>query len=162
MRQALPFGVVGFIAFLVDVGVFNLFRLGTVGLDGWAHAPLLAKSVSVTLATITAWAGNRAWTFRHRRRDDAGQELAIFVVMCTIGLAIALACLGISHYVLNLRSPLADNVSANGVGLVLGTAFRFWAYRRFVFNQVPAKRRLQARAEATAPVPASRIPGSAA
>ena len=34
---------------------------------------------------------------------------------------------------LDLRSPLADNVSANGVGLVLGTLFRFWAYRRFVF-----------------------------
>ena len=38
-----------------------------------------------------------------------------------------------SHYVLDLRSPLADNISANGVGLVLGTLFRFWAYRRFVF-----------------------------
>ena len=47
--------------------------------------------------------------------------------------AIALACLTVSHYVMDLRSPLADNISANGVGLVLGTLFRFWAYRRFVF-----------------------------
>jgi hypothetical protein len=48
-------------------------------------------------------------------------------------MAIALACLAVSHYLLDLRSPLADNISANGVGLVLGTLFRFWAYRRFVF-----------------------------
>ncbi|MGZ4722528.1 MAG: GtrA family protein, partial [Oryzihumus sp.] len=34
-------------------------------------------------------------------------------------------------------SPLADNISANGVGLVLGTLFRFWAYRRFVFSENP-------------------------
>ena len=29
-------------------------------------------------------------------------------------MVIALACLGLSHYVLDLRSPLADNISANG------------------------------------------------
>jgi putative flippase GtrA len=32
-----------------------------------------------------------------------------------------------------LRSGLADNVSANVVGTILGTLFRFWAYRRWVF-----------------------------
>jgi hypothetical protein len=38
---------------------------------------------------------------------------------------------------LGLTSALADNVSANGVGLVLGTAFRFWAYRRYAFPVEP-------------------------
>jgi putative flippase GtrA len=147
VRQALPFGVVGFAAFLVDVGVFNLMRLGLENTGGWLHSPVLAKIVSVSLATVAAWLGNRLWTFRHRRRDDAHRELAIFIVMCTIGLAIALSCLGISHYVLNYRSPLADNISANGIGLVLGTAFRFWAYRRFVFNQVAKKAGVHAPAE---------------
>ena len=46
---------------------------------------------------------------------------------------IALTCLATSHYLLGLTSTLADNLSANGVGLALGTAFRFWAYPRFVF-----------------------------
>jgi putative flippase GtrA len=49
-------------------------------------------------------------------------------------MGIAVACLWFSHYVLDLRSPLADNISANGVGLVLGTMFRFWTYRTFVFT----------------------------
>jgi putative flippase GtrA len=61
-------------------------------------------------------------------------ELALFVLFNVIGMAIAVACLWFSHYVLDLRSPLADNVSANGVGLVLGTVFRFWTYRTFVFT----------------------------
>ncbi|MSW42688.1 MAG: GtrA family protein, partial [Actinobacteria bacterium] len=33
-------------------------------------------------------------------------------------------------------SPLADNVSANVIGLGLGTIFRFWSYRRWVFPEV--------------------------
>ncbi|WP_418606452.1 hypothetical protein [Georgenia sp. SUBG003] len=33
-------------------------------------------------------------------------------------MAIAVGCLAVSHYVLGFTSPLADNVAANGVGLV--------------------------------------------
>ena len=48
-----------------------------------------------------------------------------------VGLAIATAASPWSHDVLDLRSALADNISANLVGLGLGTMFRFWAYRRW-------------------------------
>ena len=34
-------------------------------------------------------------------------------------------------------SALADNISANVVGLGLGTAFRFWSYRKFVVPAIP-------------------------
>jgi len=43
--------------------------------------------------------------------------------------------LAVSHYLLGLQSPLADNISANVVGLAAGTTFRFWAYRRYVFSE---------------------------
>jgi len=52
-----------------------------------------------------------------------------------IGLGIGLGCLWISHYALGLTSPLADNISANVVGLGLGTLFRFWSYRKWVFRE---------------------------
>jgi hypothetical protein len=39
----------------------------------------------------------------------------------------------ISHDLLGLTSRLADNVSANVVGLALGTLFRYWSYKKFVF-----------------------------
>ena len=134
VREMVKFGVVGAVAFVVDIGVFNMLRFGFA--EGTpAGQPLRAKVISVTLATLTAWLGNRYWTFRHRRRAAAAHELLLFVVFNVAGMVIALACLGLSHYVLDLRSPLADNISANGVGLILGTLFRFWAYRRFVFSK---------------------------
>lgn len=128
------FGVVGAAAYIVDVLVFNTLLYG--GGHGVLHAkPLTAKVVSVLAASTVAYLGNRQWTFRSRDRSGVRREYLLFLVLNGVGLALALACLATSRYVLGLASPLADNVSANGVGLVLGTAFRFWAYRRFVFRQ---------------------------
>jgi putative flippase GtrA len=134
-REAAKFGAVGAIAFVVDTGVFNLMRTGIIGGDqGFAEKPLTAKTISVFVATIVAWLGNRYWTFRHRRRASLQREFLLFGVMNVGGLVISLACLGFSHYVLQLTSALADNIAGNGIGLVLGTLFRFWAYRQFVFT----------------------------
>jgi putative flippase GtrA len=46
---------------------------------------------------------------------------------------ISLSCLWVSHYLLGFESALADNISANVIGLVLGTVFRFWGYHNWVF-----------------------------
>ncbi|GAB3679327.1 GtrA family protein [Angustibacter aerolatus] len=135
VREMVKFGAVGAIAFVVDLGTFNLLRFGLGDGGPLEHKPLTAKVISATLATLVAWLGNRLWTFRHRRRASAGHELLLFVGFNVAGMAIALGCLAFSHYVLDLRSARADNLSANGVGLVLGTLFRFWAYRTFVFSK---------------------------
>jgi putative flippase GtrA len=58
-------------------------------------------------------------------------------VLNGVGLLISVGCLWFSHYALGLTSPLADNISANVVGLALGTMFRFWSYRRWVFPEDP-------------------------
>ena len=131
-RELMKFGVVGAVAFVVDVGVFNLALL-VVELG-----PLTSKTVSVVAATTVAYAGNRAWTFRHRDRRGIRREYTLFFAFNAVGLLIALLCLGIAFYVLGFRSTLAQNVAANGVGLLLATAFRFWSYRRFVFPEAVA------------------------
>lgn len=125
--------MVGTLGYTVDVGLFNLLRYaGDPGL--LQDKPLSAKAISVALATLVSFAGNRHWTWRHRSKGPAHREMALFFFFNGVGLAIAMACLAVSHYLLDLTSPLADNVSANMVGLVLGTTFRFWAYRTHVFR----------------------------
>jgi putative flippase GtrA len=136
-RQFAKFGVVGAIAYVVDVGLFNVLSYAGEDplLDG---RPLLAKIASTAVATVVSWLGNRYWTFRRTRRQQARKEFLLFLLMCSIGLGISLAILWFSHYVLGFTSPLADNIAANVVGLAAGTAFRFWAYRRFVFTNADA------------------------
>jgi putative flippase GtrA len=123
------FGGVGAIAFVVDIGVYNLLR-ATV-LEG---SPIWSKVVSVAVATVVAWIGNRLLTFRATRGGNVAREAFLFAVMNVGGLLIAAACLFVSHYVLGFTSQLADNVSGNGIGLVLGTAFRYLGYRYVVFR----------------------------
>ncbi|WP_233251421.1 GtrA family protein [Serinibacter arcticus] len=134
LLEILRFGAVGGAAFVVDVGVYNLLRSTVL-----ADQPVGAKVASVAVAVLVAWVGNRWWTFSDRRRESAPGELAAFVVTNVVGLLIAAACLLVSHHVLGFTSRLADNVSGNGVGLVLGTAFRYVAYRRFVFARTPSR-----------------------
>jgi putative flippase GtrA len=140
-REVVKFGAVGAVAFVVDIGVFNLMRTGIIGGDhGLAEKPLTSKTISVLAATIIAWLGNRYWTFRHRRRASLQREFTLFLLMNVGGLAISLACLSFSHYVLGLTSTLADNIAGNVIGLGLGTLFRFWAYRQLVFTTTDEQR----------------------
>jgi putative flippase GtrA len=132
VQEAAKFGVVGLAALVVDVGLFNLLRYA--GGEGPMYdRPLTAKIVSVSVATTVAYFGNRYWTFRDRRRTSFGREYVLFFVLNGVGLLISVGCLWLSHYALGLHSALADNISANVVGLALGTLFRFWSYRRWVF-----------------------------
>jgi putative flippase GtrA len=134
VREGLKFGVVGAVAYVVDTGLFNL--LLHVGSDPVLEGkPLTAKVVSVSVATMVAWLGNRFWTFRRRRRSAVARELFLFGVVNVGGLLLALLPLAVSRYVLDLTSPVADNIAANVVGLALGTLFRFLMYRTVVFNQ---------------------------
>jgi putative flippase GtrA len=132
VREVAKFGIVGLVALVVDVGLFNLLRFA--GGEGPMYdKPLTAKVVSVSVATTVAYFGNRYWTFRHRGRTSFHREYLLFFVLNGVGLAISVGCLWFSHYALGFTSPVADNISANVIGLGLGTLFRFWSYRRWVF-----------------------------
>lgn len=132
IREGLKFATVGGAGFLVDLTVFNALLFS--GGKGPLHdQPLWAKTIAVVAATGITYTGNRLWTFRHRARTGVAREYGLFFLLNGVGLGIALACLGFSRYVLHLSGPLADNISANVVGLLLGTLFRFWSYRTWVF-----------------------------
>jgi putative flippase GtrA len=124
--------MVGLVGYAIDVGIFNLLRVESLGPA--LAAPLLAKAISVTIATLATWFGNRYWTFREHRRLNMALELLEFSAIAVVGMGISLACLWVSHYVLGFTSLLADNISTNIVGFVLATAFRFLMYRFWVYG----------------------------
>lgn len=134
IHEIAKFGIIGMISFVIDVGLFNLLLFGGGPFIG---KPLTAKMVSVAVATTFAYFGNRFWTFRHRGRTNMGREYVLFFLLNGVAMLIAVGCLAFSHYVLGFTSALADNISANVIGLALGTLFRFWSYRKWVFPAMP-------------------------
>ncbi len=129
--EVLSFLAVGGVGYFVDVAGFNLLRT----LSPFAtRDPALAKVVAVGLAMVVTYVGNRALTWRGGGSGDRRREILLFVVFNLIGLGFSIVTLVISHDLLGLTSRLADNISANFVGIGLGTVFRFWSYRRFVFK----------------------------
>lgn len=157
IRYALKFGVVGVVGLAVDVSVFNLLRLGLLGTGHVFQDPLGANLVSVAVATLVTWVGNRYWTFREHRRKNYLLELAEFTAVAVGGLLIGMLCLWVSHYVLGFRTLLADNISKNVIGLVLGTAFRFLLYRYWVYGPNRASRPAQPPVRPAGLAPAGRI-----
>ncbi|CAI9410228.1 GtrA family protein [Nocardioides sp. T2.26MG-1] len=133
-REVTTFLAVGGAGYVVDVLAFNWLR-GHTALAG--TDPTAAKVLAVAAAMVVTYLGNRMLTWRDRA-SDGRHEVALFVLFNLVGLAISVAALIVSHDLLGLTSRLADNISANVVGLALGTAFRFWTYRRFVFTGEPA------------------------
>lgn len=125
------FGVVGAVAYVVDLAIFNacLFVMW------W----LPASVISTTVAASLAFLGNRFWTWRDRPRSGLHREYGLYFFFNAVGLAIGLVCLWLSHDVLGhfwpqvFHTRLADNVAKMIVGMALGTMFRFWAYRTYVF-----------------------------
>lgn len=159
LAEVAKFGTVGLMALVVDVGLFNLLRFA--GPDGEGvlfDKPLTAKLLSVIVAITFSYYANRHWTYRDRARSGFGREYVLFVSINGIATVIALGTLWTSHYALGLTSPLADNISANVVGLALGTMFRFWAYRTYVFPESEASAGDTASPAGSVPAPA----GSAA
>jgi putative flippase GtrA len=137
VTQLTRFGLVGLVGLAVDLGVFNLLLVTVLSPSVVHEGPLVAKVISTSLAIVANWLGNRHWTFRGDRRHHWLREGVEFATVSIAGMAISLLCLWISHYLLEFTSILADNIATNGIGLVLGTAFRFTFYRVWVFKQGP-------------------------
>jgi putative flippase GtrA len=120
--------------FLVVGGLGTVIDLGGAGVLHSAYhvEPLAAKAVSVTLATIFTYLGSRFWTFKERENQSVHREAVLFFVLNVVGLLIAEAVIGLVTYAMGLRGPLAYN-AASFIGTGLGTIFRFYAYRKWVF-----------------------------
>lgn len=127
IHELFKFGAVGAMAYVVTLAVSNILWhfLGA--------GPMTGSVIATVIATVVAFLGNRYWTFRHRDRTGLAREYFLFFVFNGIGLLIQLLCLGFTVYGLHLDGFWARNISNNVIGLILGTLFRYWSYKKWVF-----------------------------
>jgi len=126
LPEMIKFGIVGGLGTVIDLG-------GAAVLQGKYHVePLLAKAISVSVAMVLTYLGSRFWTFKERENQSVRREAVLFLVLNIFGLLMAEAVIGLVTYVMGLHGRLAYN-AASFFGTGLGTIFRFYAYRKWIF-----------------------------
>ena len=126
VRQLGAFGVVGAVAFVVDVGLFQVLY-DVVGVDA-VLAKLMATLVSMTVAFI----GHRSWSFANAERSRVSRSYLRFALVNATTLLMGLAIVWFVAHPLGQRDVLVLQ-AANLTSIALGTVIRFLAYRRWVF-----------------------------
>jgi putative flippase GtrA len=137
-RELAKFLVVGGTTYVVDVGLFTLMSHTVL-----ANKVVTAKAISVIIATILSYILNREWSFSRRGGREPRHEAMLFFVVNGIALGLNLVPLALSQYVFGFNASnyasftvsVANFISANIIGTILGMAFRFWAYRKWVFPE---------------------------
>ncbi|WP_055490621.1 GtrA family protein [Streptomyces sp. TP-A0356] len=131
VREIAKFGAVGGAGLLVNLLVFNLVRHAT-GLQV-VRASVIATVVAIAFNYI----GFRYFTYRDRDKGGRTREMMLFLVFSAAGLVIENGVLYVATYGFGWDSPLQSNVF-KFLGIGLGTLFRFWSYRTWVFRALPA------------------------
>jgi putative flippase GtrA len=127
IQEGFRFLVVGgFGAVITIVGAVALHSLGKY----------VAVTIVTVIGTVVTFLGNRYWAFRHRQGQGATQESAMFFVLNGIGLLIYYACIWVIQDLMRLEGR-SWYAAALVLGTALGTVFRFWSYRKWVWTMRP-------------------------
>jgi putative flippase GtrA len=130
LKELGAFGVVGGVAFVVDIGLFQLlyghFDVGAV----------TAKTLATLVSMSVAFLGHRNWAFAHRDKTTIRRSFALFALINVGTLVLGAAIIWFVRYPLGQERLLviqAANIASIGFNSVL----RYLAYRRWVFPAVP-------------------------
>lgn len=135
-HELIKFAIVGATTFIIDSAIFFTLKLTIL-----EPKPVTAKIIAGIVAVIASYILNREWSFRDRGGRERHHEALLFFGVSAVGVLLSMAPLWVSSYMLMLRVPMvsltvenvADFISAYIIGNLLQMAFRFWAFRRFVF-----------------------------
>lgn len=135
-RELIKFAAVGAVTFFIDTALFYVLKLTVL-----EPKPVTAKVIAVLVATIVSYVLNREWSFRTRGGRERHHEAALYFVVSGVGVALYAAPLWISRYAFHLCTPftsrlveeISDFTAGQIIGLLAGMAFRWWAFRKWVF-----------------------------
>jgi putative flippase GtrA len=128
IHEGFKFLVIGAIGTIVTFGLAN--ALHDIG-------KYKAITIATIVATVVTYLGNRYWTFRDRQGQGHTRDTTIFFVLNGIGLLIYYGCIGLTDVAGLGSSKVWYNVALI-VGTGLGTLFRFWSYRKWVWTAADA------------------------
>jgi putative flippase GtrA len=137
-HELIKFAIVGGTTFIIDSAIFYTLKLTVL-----EPKPVTAKVIAGIVAVIASYILNREWSFRNRGGRERHHEALLFFAVSGVGVLLSMAPLYFSSYVLQLRVPdvsltmenIADFISAYVIGNLMQMAFRFWAFRRWVFPE---------------------------
>ena len=158
-RELIRFALVGGASFVVTLAITYALKFTVLS----TH-PVTALIIGSLIATIFSYVANREWAFHTRGGRERTHEAALFFLISGIALGLNALPQWLSRYALHLQVPrvslfgqeAADFVSGMIIGTLLGTLFRWWAFRKWVF---PAKGAPISAAEET-PISAGEAPES--
>lgn len=144
-RELVKFTMVGGTTWVIDTILFLTLKSTLL-----AAKPVTAKVIAVVIATLTSYILNREWSFRTRGGRERRQEVLLYFLISGVAVGVYSAPLYVSRYVLDLQVPnvslltqnVADFVAAQIIGVLLGMAFRWWGFRRFVFPLQNVRRQI--------------------
>ncbi|MFG3133768.1 GtrA family protein [Streptomyces tendae] len=132
VREVVKFGAVGGAGVLVNLLVFNFVR-HTTDLQ-----VVRASIIATIVAIVFNYVGFRYFTYRDRDKSGQTREMSLFLLFSAIGLVIENGVLYTATYGFGWDSPLQSNIF-KFLGIGIGTLFRFWSYRSWVFRALPAR-----------------------
>jgi putative flippase GtrA len=136
--EIVRFSAVNVVATIAAVLIFNAL---VHGVSGWFDAPangqpLPSYIVAHSVGMFISYYGSSRYAFKHRHAAGPGAGLVNYMAINFASFVIPILCLFITRQI-GWNSVYADNISGNVVGGFLGSGFRFWAFRRFVFVKNP-------------------------
>ena len=124
LKELSAFGLIGALAFFIDLGIFAWLQ---------DHGALKANAVSTIASTAFAYVGNRYLSFSHRARTSLRRETSFFFGINLITLIFSELAIALFVYGFGYAHESSTVFVVKVVAIGIGTVFRFWAYKRFVF-----------------------------
>jgi putative flippase GtrA len=124
LKELTAFGLIGAVAFAIDIGLFAWLAPG---------GAIKAKAISSLVSTMFAYVGNRQLSFSHRARTGLRRETTFFFGINLITLVFSELVIALFVYPLGYAHGSRMVFLVNLGTIAIGTAFRFWSYKRFVF-----------------------------
>ncbi|MDQ2750655.1 MAG: GtrA family protein [Actinomycetota bacterium] len=125
LKEVTAFGMVGLVSLAIDLSLFAWLS---------PHGALKAKAVSSVAATTVAYFGNRNLSFSHRARSSLARETSYFFGINLITFVFSELVIALFVYPLKYAHGSFTVFVVNVGTIGVGTIFRFWSYKRFVFR----------------------------